>query len=244
MALVFNRPLNNDPPTPVDVRQTEQLEAVRRAQRRAPPAHTRSSGTAPAAALAAFLLHTSRAPHPSELRKIILLCLTQYLRSQNLYEDEAEAAHREEVLGRLDALVKTWVRGVAAAKGLADGLAVEANAAIYTFGSYRLGVDGPGAHNSAISFVLKWLNTLSCLQLWSCALLGNPTLPSISPNSWPSCCPNDVPQVPTLTHSALVLLMRGGRQTSLARVNTAWSSCCWCATFAARARVCVCVCKG
>lgn len=73
--------------------------------------------------------------------KFLLFISLQHLRDEGLYESAAEAELREEVLGHLDSIVKNWIKGVAAAKGQD---VEDANAKIYTFGSYRLGVHGPG----------------------------------------------------------------------------------------------------
>lgn len=69
----------------------------------------------------------------------------QYLRAEGLYEGQEEAIVREEVLGRLDVIVKDWVKRVAKKQGYGASMLQDVNAKIYTFGSFRLGVHGPGA---------------------------------------------------------------------------------------------------
>ncbi|KAG7944713.1 hypothetical protein I3843_15G117100 [Carya illinoinensis] len=82
---------------------------------------------------------------PTEYDVIKTRELEKYLQDAGLYENQAEAVSREEVLGRLDQIVKIWVKTISRSKGLNDQLVQEANAKIFTFGSYRLGVHGPGA---------------------------------------------------------------------------------------------------
>ncbi|KAK9071859.1 hypothetical protein SSX86_008289 [Deinandra increscens subsp. villosa] len=82
---------------------------------------------------------------PSEYDVIKTDELEKFLADAGLYESHEEAISREEVLGRLDQIVKIWVKRVSRARGLNEQLVQEANAKIFTFGSYRLGVHGPGA---------------------------------------------------------------------------------------------------
>ncbi|WOL01142.1 nuclear poly(A) polymerase 1 [Canna indica] len=82
---------------------------------------------------------------PTEYDVIKNQALEKYLSDSRLYEGHEEAAIREEVLGRLDQIVKLWVKKVTRAKGFNEQFVKEANSKIFTFGSYRLGVHGPGA---------------------------------------------------------------------------------------------------
>ncbi|KAJ4889437.1 Nuclear poly(A) polymerase 1 [Raphanus sativus] len=82
---------------------------------------------------------------PTELDVVKTRDLEKYLLDIGLYESKEDAVRRDEVLGRLDQIVKTWIKTISRAKGLNDQLLHEANAEIFTFGSYRLGVHGPGA---------------------------------------------------------------------------------------------------
>ncbi|XP_031125822.1 nuclear poly(A) polymerase 4-like isoform X1 [Ipomoea triloba] len=71
--------------------------------------------------------------------------LEKFLRDSGLYESEEETARREEVLRKLDQIVKLWVKQLTCQRGYTEQMVEDANAVIFTFGSYRLGVHGPGA---------------------------------------------------------------------------------------------------
>ena len=75
---------------------------------------------------------------------MLVLPSLQYLLKQGLYESDDEAQLREDVLGELDQMIKEWVSRVTDMLGMGEHAGAEATAKIFTFGSYRLGVHGPG----------------------------------------------------------------------------------------------------
>lgn len=82
---------------------------------------------------------------PSALDHRLTSELEECLHANNLYETKAGKQLRETVLVELTALVKAWVTRVSLAQGMPEHDAANCGARIFTFGSYRLGVDGPGA---------------------------------------------------------------------------------------------------
>lgn len=83
--------------------------------------------------------------HPTEKDLKFTEDLEKELRSHDLFETLEGSRKREQVLGKLNVIVKSWVRDVTLKKGFSEQLAGDANAKIYTFGSYRLGVHGKGS---------------------------------------------------------------------------------------------------
>ncbi|KAM7276990.1 hypothetical protein ACFE04_018856 [Oxalis oulophora] len=67
--------------------------------------------------------------------------LEKLLVKSGLYESQEEAAKREEVLARIDQIVKGWVKQLTRQRGYTDQMVEDANAVIFTFGSYRLGIE-------------------------------------------------------------------------------------------------------
>lgn len=61
----------------------------------------------------------------------------------------------ELVLGRIAALVKKFVYKISIARGLSEAAAQAAGGKIFTFGSYRLGVHGPGSDIDTLCVVPK-----------------------------------------------------------------------------------------
>lgn len=73
--------------------------------------------------------------------------LESVLRARGLFESEEEGEARETAIGQLNELVQTWMvaEGIAAGVLEASATAADSPGRIYTFGSFRLGVHGPGA---------------------------------------------------------------------------------------------------
>ena len=59
------------------------------------------------------------------------------------------------MLGRLASLIKKFVKKISLARGLSDTAAEAAGGKIFTFGSYRLGVHGPGTDIDTLCVVPK-----------------------------------------------------------------------------------------
>ncbi|KAJ7914594.1 Poly(A) polymerase central domain-containing protein [Mycena leptocephala] len=91
----------------------------------------------------------------SEREREITATLMEELRRQNTFETKEESCRREIVLGRVAALVKKFVREVSISKGLSEIAANAAGGKIFTSGSYRLGVHGPGSDIDTVCVVPK-----------------------------------------------------------------------------------------
>jgi len=80
-------------------------------------------------------------PRDLELNQDLLECLKKF----SFFESEEESQKREIVLGKLDGIVKSWVKKVTLKKTKDEQIAAEAGGKIFTLGSYRLGVHQQGA---------------------------------------------------------------------------------------------------
>ncbi|XP_065849728.1 nuclear poly(A) polymerase 4 isoform X2 [Euphorbia lathyris] len=95
---------------------------------------------------------------PAELDLLRNAELEKFLVDSGLYESKEETMKREEVLGCIDQIVKGWVKQLTRQRGYTDQMAEEANAVIFTFGSYRLGVHGPGADIDTLCIGPSYVN--------------------------------------------------------------------------------------
>ncbi|KAK1362868.1 hypothetical protein POM88_038429 [Heracleum sosnowskyi] len=82
---------------------------------------------------------------PSEADLIRNKELEKFLEDAGLHETKEEAFKRQQVLARIREIVVVWVKQLTRLRGYTDQMVEDANAMIFTFGSYRLGVHGPGA---------------------------------------------------------------------------------------------------
>jgi len=97
---------------------------------------------------------------------------------------------REIVLGRVAALVKAFVKKVSLANGLSEAAATAAGGKIFTFGSYRLGVHGPGSDIDTLCVVPKHVSREDFFETFEAMLrqLDGVTEASVRPSLaslWP-----------------------------------------------------------
>ncbi|CAO1634346.1 unnamed protein product [Parajaminaea phylloscopi] len=92
---------------------------------------------------------------PSQRETEVTISLEQELKAQNTFESEQEAKLREVVLGKVDSMVKDFVYRASIAHGMSESIARLAGGKIFTFGSYRLGVHGPGSDIDTLCVVPK-----------------------------------------------------------------------------------------
>lgn len=95
---------------------------------------------------------------PSEADLQRNVALEKFLRDSGLYESEEETRKREQVLSQLDQIVKLWVKQLTRQRGYSDQMVEDANAIILTFGSYQLGVHGPGADIDTLCIGPSYIN--------------------------------------------------------------------------------------
>lgn len=103
------------------------------------------------------------------------------LRAQDSFESEAETQKRVEVLKTLQQLAKEFVYRVSVQKNMSEGMAVDAGGKIFTFGSYRLGVYGPGSDIDTLVVVPKHVTRDAFFTEMVQILKARPELEEISP---------------------------------------------------------------
>jgi poly(A) polymerase len=94
---------------------------------------------------------------------------------------------REIVLGRVAALVKKFVRTVSLSKGLSETAANAAGGKIFTFGSYRLGVHGPGSDIDTLCVVPKHVSREDFFEIFEPMLREVEGVTEVTVRTIPTC---------------------------------------------------------
>ncbi|KAF7664609.1 hypothetical protein LDENG_00171690 [Lucifuga dentata] len=87
---------------------------------------------------------------PKEADLVQTQKLTETLKPYGVFEEDLELQRRIMVLGKLNTLVKEWIKEIGEQKNLPAPLTETVGGKIFTFGSYRLGVHTKGADIDAL----------------------------------------------------------------------------------------------
>jgi len=107
--------------------------------------------------------------------------LIETLKKFGLFESEEDARKREIVLGKLNTIVKDFVKYVSLKHHLPESVANEAGGKIFTFGSYRLGVHGAGADIDTLCVTPKHIQREDFFEDMYEALKKRPEVTNLTP---------------------------------------------------------------
>lgn len=107
--------------------------------------------------------------------------LIQELKREGSFESEQETANRVKVLKILQELTQEFVYRVSKKKNMSDGMAKDAGGKVFTFGSYRLGVHGPGSDIDTLVVVPKHVTREDFFIVFDELLRDRPELDEIAP---------------------------------------------------------------
>lgn len=105
--------------------------------------------------------------------------LVDELRRQGSFESEAATLKRAKVLKTLQQLTQEFVYSVSKSKNMDEGMAKDAGGKIFTFGSYRLGVYGPGSDIDTLVVFPKHINREDFFTVFEKILRQRPELEEI-----------------------------------------------------------------
>lgn len=103
------------------------------------------------------------------------------LKNRGSFESEAATKHRVEVLGLFQKMVLEFVYTVSKNKNMSDGMAKDAGGKVFTYGSYRLGVYGPGSDIDTLVVVPKHVNRDDFFLVFEQILRKRPELEEMTP---------------------------------------------------------------
>uniref|UniRef100_A0A5F8GFA7 polynucleotide adenylyltransferase n=1 Tax=Monodelphis domestica TaxID=13616 RepID=A0A5F8GFA7_MONDO len=92
---------------------------------------------------------------PKETDCILTQKLIETLKPFGVFEEEEELQRRILILGKLNNLVKEWIREISESKNLPQSVIENVGGKSFTFGSYRLGVHTKGADIDALCVTLR-----------------------------------------------------------------------------------------
>lgn len=118
---------------------------------------------------------------PTERERETTEALHEELKKQGVFEDEADSRKREVVLGKLQQILKDFVFRASVEKGMSESLAKSAGGKIFTFGSYRLGVHGPGSDIDTLCVVPKHIQREDFFSLFLEMLKARPEVSETAP---------------------------------------------------------------